>query len=346
MENKNTIIFIGPMGGGGIPTNGASVKNYYIVKKLRECAVDLILVDTERWKKEPLVLLKLLYVIIFNPKAKYILSLNSMSAYRVLSFFNFLPTKRCVYYWTIGGSVANWILDGKVSAKVYKVVYKFLVEGTSMVESLRKCGFNNAICVPNFKNIEFIPQKQNRNKKVRFLFLSRINPLKGCDYIINCAKKLNIQFSSDFEIDFYGEIASNYSDFITKIDALPNVNYKGFIDLRKSENYNLLAQYDVMLFPTYWPGEGFPGILIDAFIAGLPVIASDWHLNRDIISNGKTGFLVRANDEEDLYRMMSKCIENPAIARSMSENCQREAKKYDTNAVVTYRLFKDINLFN
>lgn len=51
MENKNTIIFIGPMGGGGIPTNGASVKNYYIVKKLRECAVDLILVDTERWKK-------------------------------------------------------------------------------------------------------------------------------------------------------------------------------------------------------------------------------------------------------------------------------------------------------
>lgn len=176
--------------------------------------------------------------------------------------------------------------------------------------------------------------------------LSRINPLKGSDYIINCAKKLNIQFSNDFEIDFYGEIASNYSDFITKIDALPNVNYKGFIDLRKSENYNLLAQYDVMLFPTYWPGEGFPGILIDAFIAGLPVIASDWHLNKDIISNGKTGFLVKANDEEDLYKMMGKCIQNPAIARSMSENCQREAKKYDTNAVITYSLFKDINLFN
>lgn len=127
---------------------------------------------------------------------------------------------------------------------------------------------------------------------------------------------------------------------------MPNVNYKGFIDLRKSENYNLLAQYDVMLFPTYWPGEGFPGILIDAFIAGLPVIASDWHLNKDIISNGKTGFLVKANDEEDLYKMMGKCIQNPAIARSMSENCQREAKKYDTNAVITYSLFKDINLFN
>ena len=43
---------------------------------------------------------------------------------------------------------------------------------------------------------------------------------------------------------------------------------------------------------------------------------------------------------------MGKCIQNPAIARSMSENCQREAKKYDTNAVITYSLFKDINLFN
>ncbi len=343
--NKHKVIFIGPMGGGGIPTNGASVKNYYIVKKLREYAANLKMIDTELWKKNPLVLLRLLYVIIVNPKAKYILSLNSMSAYRVLGFMNLLPKKRCVYYWTIGGSVANWILDGKVSAEVYKVVYKFLVEGTSMVDSLKKSGFDNAICVPNFKNIDFIPQKYNRNKKVRFLFLSRINPLKGCDYILNCAQKLNMQFSDDFEIDFYGEIASNYPNFMTKVDTLPNVNYKGFIDLRKSENYNILAQYDVMLFPTYWPGEGFPGIIIDAFIAGLPVIASDWHLNKDIISNGKTGFLVKANDEDDLYNMMSKCIEKPAIARSMSENCQIEAKKYDTNSVVTYSLFKDINLF-
>ena len=49
--NKHKFIFIGPMGGGGIPTNGASVKNYYIVKKLRECADNLIVVDTEQWKK-------------------------------------------------------------------------------------------------------------------------------------------------------------------------------------------------------------------------------------------------------------------------------------------------------
>lgn len=49
------------MGGGGIPTNGASVKNYYIVKKLREYVANLKVVDTERWKENPLVLLRLLY---------------------------------------------------------------------------------------------------------------------------------------------------------------------------------------------------------------------------------------------------------------------------------------------
>lgn len=59
--NKHKIIFIGPMGGGGIPTNGASVKNYYIVKKLREYVANLKVVDTERWKENPLVLLRLLY---------------------------------------------------------------------------------------------------------------------------------------------------------------------------------------------------------------------------------------------------------------------------------------------
>ena len=341
---KYEIVLIGPMGGGGVPTNGASVKNYYLENKLRECTNRMVTIDTEYWKKNPLVLLKMLGIILFYPKAKFILSLNNLSAYRVISLFYRLPRKRCVYYWVIGGSIADWIKEGRVSSKPYSVIHSFLVEGKSMVQSLSESGLNNAILVPNFKKITYLPQKGVQGDVVRFLFLSRINPHKGCDFILSAARKLNEKYQKRFLIDFYGNVAPEYPDFTEKINAILNVQYKGFIDLRDIKNYDILASYDALLFPTYWHGEGFPGIIVDAFIAGLPVIASDWHLNKEIVSDGETGFLIKHCNEEELYKVMEQCIITPQILHSMKSACQREAIKYDVDAVLTPELFKTIGL--
>jgi len=343
-SDGHKIIIIGPMGGGGIPTNGASIKNYHIVNKLRDYFDELIVVDTENWKKNPFILLRLLIIILSNPKAKYIIALNNMSSYRVISFLNMLRHKRSVYYWVIGGSIADWIEEGIVSRKAYNVIDKFLVEGKSMAQTLSRCGFDNAIYVPNFKRITKYPEKNAQGGVLRFVFLSRIDSCKGCDYIISVAKRLNVKYQDRYLIDFFGNIASDYKDFRERVDSIPNLNYKGFIDLRDQENYNVLAQYDAMLFPTYWDGEGFPGVVVDAFVAGLPVIASDWHLNKEIVKDGETGFIIKPQDEESLYSVMENCIEKPEILRSMASACQREAGKYDIDAVLNIDLFKSVGL--
>lgn len=327
-----------------MPTNGASIKNWFIVNKLRECTEKMLPIDTEHWKKKPSILIQIVLAIILNPKAKFILSLNNLSAYRLISFFSILPRKRDICYWVIGGSIADWIRESKVSRKAYQVVRQFLVEGNSMVETLNDCGFYNAVFVPNFKKINYLPPKKINSSKIRFLFLSRINSHKGCDLILSAAEKLNEKYSEKYEIDFYGEVAEEYADFHKKVGILPNIHYKGFVDLRESKNYDILARYDVMLFPTFWHGEGFPGIIIDAFVAGLPVIASDWHLNKDIISEGNTGYLIKASDIDALSRAMEKCITDPSTIRTMAPACQQEALKYDVDSVVTPELFKTIGL--
>ena len=327
-----------------MPTNGASIKNWFIVNKLRECTDKMLPIDTELWKKKPSILIKIVLAIVFYPKAKFILSLNNLSAYRLISFFSVLPRKRDVCYWVIGGSIADWIRESKVSRRAYRVVRQFLVEGNSMVKTLNDCGFNNAVFVPNFKKIKYRPLKKINSPKIRFLFLSRINPHKGCDLILSAAERLNERYCEKYEIDFYGEVAEEYSAFHKKVGTLPNVYYKGFVDLREVKNYDILAGYDVMLFPTFWHGEGFPGIIIDAFVAGLPVIASDWHLNKDIISEGKTGYLIKTDDIEALYRAMEKCIIDPSTIRTMVPACQQEALKYDVDSVVTPELFKTIGV--
>lgn len=345
MKNQK-IIFIGPAGGGGVPQNGASAKNYHLMKYFKEKNINVSSIDTENWRKNPLVLVKLALIILFNQNAKYIIATNNMSSYRVLQIMSLFPQKRSVIYWIIGGSIADWIKEGKVKAEPFKQVDYFLVEGKKMLKTFAEVGFNNAIYVPNFKCIDYIPEKRRSNeKKTRFVFLSRIIPEKGCNTIIDAVKQLNNKYFDRFIVDFYGPFEAEYeSSFRKAISAVGNISYNGFLDLRNQKNYDRLAEYDVMLFPTYWHGEGFPGIVIDAFVSGLPVIATNWNLNADIIKDGRTGIILKENSVESLVQAMMNIIENPKMVESMSVACQNAAMDYDIKNVVSDKLLKMIGI--
>lgn len=345
--HKQKVILIGPCGGGSVPKNGASAKNYHLVKFLREKNAKIQTIDTENWRKNPLVLIKLACKILFNPNAKFIVATNNMSSYRVFQIFSMFPRKRSIIYWIIGGSIAEWIKEGKVGRKPFECVEWFLAEGKKMQRTFAEVGFkDNVLYVPNFKNISYIPNKvENNSALTKFVFLSRVIPMKGCDLIIEAVNKLNTKYQNRFIVDFYGPIEDNYDDdFKSKVESLPNVNYKGFIDLRNEKNYDVLASYDSMLFPTYWHGEGFPGIIIDAFIAGLPVIASDWSLNADIIEDGKTGMMINVKDVDALAGAMTKLIENRTLINTMSKQCSAHAMEYEMNNVLSADLFKKIGI--
>lgn len=99
-----------------------------------------------------------------------------------------------------------------------------------------------------------------------------------------------------------------------------------------------------MLFPTYWHGEGFPGIIIDAFVSGLPVIATDWSLNADIIEDGKTGVILKENTVEALADAMDMMINNPKSVELMSKTCQNSAMNFDIKNVVSDKLLEKIGI--
>lgn len=345
MKNYN-IIFIGPSGGGDVPKNGASAKNYHLRKYFKEKNINIFPVDTENWRRNPLILVKLALVILLNQKATYIIAANNMSSYRVLQILSLFPGRRSVIYWIIGGSIADWIKEGKVKTEPFKLVDYFLVEGKKMQKTFAEAGFNNTIYVPNFKCIDYLPEKRRGNRnETRFVFLSRIIPEKGCNTIIEAVKRLNDRYSDRFIVDFYGPFEAEYeSSFRKAISAVGNISYKGFIDLRNQKNYDKLAEYDVMLFPTYWHGEGFPGIIIDAFVSGLPVIATDWSLNADIIEDGRTGIILKENSVECLVQAMVDIIENPTMVESMSVACQNAAMNYDIKNVVSDEFLRRIGI--
>ena len=76
------------------------------------------------------------------------------------------------------------------------------------------------------------------------------------------------------------------------------VHYGGLVPFYKS--VEVLKNYFALLFPTYYEGEGFAGTLIDALAAGVPVIASDWRYNPEIVEDGMTGKIHKTQNELSL----------------------------------------------
>lgn len=335
---KQKVLFIGDCALGNETTNGVSAKNHFLLKRLQAVCDDVINIDTANWKRRPKVLLKLLGVLVRYPEHNIIISLNTLSAYRFIKTINKFFPKRRLNYFVIGGVLGHWLKTQKLNRKPYGVVDHFMVETIKMKKEMAEAGFENVITLPNFKDIPAtLPQKRNHKGPVRFVFLSRIIPEKGCEYILDAIKLLNAEeMENKFCVNFYGVIDDNYKNhFEERLKFTPNAAYLGFMDLKEKENYQILAENDVMLFPTYWSGEGFPGIIIDAYIAGLPIIATKWAHNEEVIKDGETGMLIPAHDVKSLCDKMLEAITHPEKIAKMSNTCQQEANNYHTDNILS-----------
>ena len=349
-EIRRELILIGPINVGKIPLSGDFMKNQMFLKRFEEVYDLVIPIDTINWKKRPWLLVKIITLMLFHRKASVILSASSGSADRLIKILKLFHLDKRIHYWVLGGSIHKAFESQVYHVKYYLGLKAILVEGKAIVISLNNCGLTNVFCIPNFKYIDYTPIKTNKvDGVIHFVFLSRLEQCKGCDEIIQASDVLrNIGYEGKYDITFYGKTISNqdyYHLFINKIEKHPEIKYWGPINLRDMKNYDELVKYDVMLFPTFWDDEGFPGVVIDSFIAGLPIIASDWNLNKEVVDDGNTGWIVPVHDVQTLADKMKFIIDNPHVLKAMSKKCQKKAADYDSRVVLSEENLKRINLF-
>lgn len=343
MDNK--LIFIGPVGVGHQPSSGGTMKNSLFLQRFSKLFEKIIVVDTEKWRKNPFVALKLLTALAFTRNAKVIISCEAMAP-KVVKFLYYFRLQRNVIYWVIGCDVVRRITEGELNPKHFVYLKSIVVQSPKMVTNLNGVGLKNAIYVPNSKPVFDISPKEHNTKETKFVFVSRIIPEKGCDYIINCVNRLNAKgYKDQYSVTFYGKVGPEYH-FKEKIADIDNVEFKGVLNLLNKAGYEELSSYDIFLFPTFYKGEGFPGSVIDAYISGLPIIASDWHFNKEVVKEGETGFVIPPKDENALYDIMLTLIQDKAVLSKMRQNCINEAKRYDVNSVLTKEVLIKVGLLD
>lgn len=347
---KKEAIIVGWINKGKPADCGETMKNQLCIKKMESFGVKCYQMDFKNWKKHPWVFLQLAWYMLTKKRATLIFSTSVKNVYPLMKMMKKIRWRGNTVNWVIGGNLGQQVQNGIFKADIIGYIKHTLVESRLMVEQLSKCGVTGVKEVPNFKPINYYPvtsvKYPHSNRPLRLVFLGRIMPDKGCDYILKVAHLLNEEgWAEKYVIDFYGKIADEYkAKFEQQVKSLQNVNYKGFLNLRVNEGYDKLSDYDLMLFPTYWKGEGFAGIFIDAYIAGLPIIATDWAHNKIFLEEEKTTIFIPVHDVEALKTSIKDCLEGKYDLNEMSKNCQKRANRYNIDNVVTKQLLSQIDI--
>jgi len=122
----------------------------------------------------------------------------------------------------------------------------------------------------------------------KFIFIGFIHEDKGVDYLLEASEILG----EEYTIHLYGPIK------MEKYKTLSSKHYKGV--LASEDILPTISKYDVLVLPTFYEGEGYPGVIIEAYSVGIPVISTDWKSIPEIVKNNVTGILVAPKSKDEL----------------------------------------------
>ena len=329
----NNIAVLGHFAYGHHKANGQTIKTQEITTALREHfgTKEVCTADTcGGWRfllLLPIVAIRTLYRshhIVIMPARKGILIIVP-----VFLFFNLL-FRRTIHYVVIGGWLPSHAHRYPILCTLLRHLDHIYVETDMMKKSMDAMQFTNTCIMPNCKMLDIIDDPiDNKQDCPPYLLctFSRVIKEKGIEDAVSAVNKCNRRLGKVFfQLHIYGQVEQP-EWFGTLMEKQPKeIQYKGII--AHSESTKVLKDYFALLFPTYYHGEAFAGTLIDALAAGLPVIASDWHANPELVEPNKTGILFPVHSVEKLTDILFEIAHCPQMLTDMRDQCAKRAYNY------------------
>ena len=103
---------------------------------------------------------------------------------------------------------------------------------------------------------------------------------------------------------------------------------------RRTDIGDLMHASDVLLFVGRADGmEGMPGVLIEAAMVGLPVVAFDVAGVSEVVRDGESGSLVPWREVDGLAEATLRLFADPALATRFATNARRSASRFEIERV-------------
>jgi glycosyltransferase involved in cell wall biosynthesis len=180
------------------------------------------------------------------------------------------------------------------------------------------------------------------NGVLRLIFVGHVREEKGVFVLLESLKKVNQRDTCSVDCDFFGPVYdSDKHRFHEEIARTKNATYGGV--LQPDAVVSTLRGYDALVFPSFYSGEGHPGVLIEAMMAGIPVIASDFRSIPELVEHHVNGLLTRPGDVDALTDAIAELHDDRSALKEMGRRNRERRVNHDANRVIPL-IFRAVDL--
>lgn len=193
----------------------------------------------------------------------------------------------------------------------------------------------NGFAAEMFHGIERKP-----SDRVRFGFIGSLIPSKGVHVLIDAFNRVS---NENAELKIHGMAMPydgfpNYPSDLKKTAVNDRIRFLGAFD--NKEIGRILSEIDALVVPSVW-FENSPSTIQEAFLAKIPVIASNAGGMAELVKHGVHGLLFEMGNSADLGEKLQFVADNPSCLDEFRRNLGH-VKTIEENALEVERVYAGI----
>ncbi len=162
-------------------------------------------------------------------------------------------------------------------------------------------------------------------------FFGRLSPQKSPDTLLDAAADVAAHIPQTI-FNFYGdgELAPKLSEKIRCAGLSSHVRLAGAY--AQGEAVTMMRQMDVLAVPSLW--EGCPYVVLEAFQAGVPVVAARAGGICDLIEDGVNGILTDPGSAESLCDGLLRLLRDAGLRESLARQARASLDRHTLSEMV------------
>jgi len=177
---------------------------------------------------------------------------------------------------------------------------------------------------------QFSVSEYPENETIDFVFVGRMMKEKGIDNYLEAAEVITEKYPyTRFHI--CGEPEENYEKRIDELSGKKGIIFHGMVKNMK----DMYKKICCTIHPTYYP-EGLSNVLLESVASARPIITTNRAGCREVIDDGKNGYICKQNDTKDLIVQIEKFLALSREERKQMGLAGREKveKEFDRQIVI------------
>ncbi len=187
-----------------------------------------------------------------------------------------------------------------------------------------------SVYIPNC--LDNVPNKLSKLEEKNIIAVGRLSEEKGFDDLLRLFKKISTKHG-DWKLNIIGDgmERNNLLELAKELKLGDKVVFHGY----QSKDFINEMLINSSLYVMTSRTESFGLVLIEAMSYGVPCVAYDSAQGaKEIIDDGKNGFLVKDRKEEEMLNKINELINDEKLRKRLGKNARSKAKEYDGEIIL------------